>query len=168
MTSAGCKHEWRHGAGSGSVEVELQVCEQLDHIHAAKRCGNMNGKRTIIRRSGSESRTVHAGTNIMKRIHESSCSTGKHSHVKKFGNILEVAFGRQMHGIKASSNCRRDISVGFGKEDDHFVNAAHNRDANRRGAVREDMVGVGLGLLQQILYGIHVSVPNGQFEPGQT
>jgi hypothetical protein len=127
----------------------------------------MNRKQTIIRRSGSESRTVHAGTNIMQ-TYESSCSAGKHSHVKKFGNILEVAFGRQVHGVKASSNCRRDVSVGFGKEDDHFVNAAHSRDANRRGAVREDMVGVGLGLFQQILYGIHVSVPNGQFEPGQS
>jgi hypothetical protein len=167
MAGAGGEHERGDGDGGGGVEVESQVREQFDHVHAAKRRRNMNGKGSVVGRSGSESRTVHADSDVIQKIEGKPVICGKRSHVEKLGDVLEVALGRQVHGVKASSNSGRDISAGFCEEDHHFVNAAQSRDANGRGAVGEDMVGIGLRLLQQILCRVRVPVPNGQFEPGQ-
>ncbi len=68
------------------------------------------------------------------------------SHVKKFGNVLEIGLCSQMHGRKAARNCGGDAAAMFGEENDHFVNTSQNCDANWGGAIRESAAGVSLCL----------------------
>jgi hypothetical protein len=102
---------------------------------------------------------------VKYRAGKSKRSAIKQSHVKKFGNILEVGLCRQMHGCEAARHCRCDAATVPGKEDDHFVDAAQYSDANGGSAVGERAAGVSLRFFQQILHGAHVSLPHSQLKP---
>lgn len=58
MAGAGSEHEGRDRVGSGGVEVDLDMGEQLDHVNTAECGGGMHGERAVVSSGGTESWTV--------------------------------------------------------------------------------------------------------------
>ncbi len=60
VARACCEHERGDSVRCGGIEVDIEVREQFDNVHAAKGCGSVYGHRAVVGRGGSKSGTIHA------------------------------------------------------------------------------------------------------------